>query len=418
MDNKSVFNATVCVIGIIFCLIHTINILLKKGRRKDENNLLVFMLFTAFHFAVYLTFTIIKMTYTSNAFIIGFYTSFYVMNNFQVFLLFAYAISYIPLKKKSYNILLAISLALYAIFIALDIANIFNRMFFTAVDGVYTRSKTMIVSQGYQFVTFAMVFCLAVFHKKVTVGEKVSFAVYCVIPLVAIIVQNAFPGYAIAYLSIIVNIQILFLFVNVRKNMKLADEAKRIKDAEVKIMISQIQPHFIYNVLASISTLIKIDPDKAQQGLDHFTDYLRANLSSLSKNGLVNFTDELKHIKTYVSLEKMRFEDRLEVNYDIQVNDFMVPALSVQPIVENAIKHGILKKIEGGTLTFKTYEDNDAYVVVVSDDGVGFDIDAVKGDDHFGLNNIKYRISSMCKGNVKVESELGKGTTVTVFFYK
>ena len=418
MDNKSVFNATVCVIGIIFCLIHTINILLKKGRRKDENNLLVFMLFTAFHFAVYLTFTIIKMTYTSNAFIIGFYTSFYVMNNFQVFLLFAYAISYIPLKKKTHNILLAISLALYAIFIALDIANIFNRMFFTAVDGVYTRSKTMIISQGYQFVTFAMVFCLAVFHKKVTVGEKVSFAVYCVIPLVAIIVQNAFPGYAIAYLSIIVNIQILFLFVNVRKNMKLADEAKRIKDAEVKIMISQIQPHFIYNVLASISTLIKIDPDKAQQGLDRFTDYLRANLSSLSKNGLVNFTDELKHIKTYVSLEKMRFEDRLEVNYDIQVKDFMVPALSVQPIVENAIKHGILKKIEGGTLTFKTYEDNDAYVVVVSDDGVGFDIDAVKGDDHFGLNNIKYRISSMCKGNVKVDSELGKGTTVTVFFYK
>ena len=418
MDNKSVFNATVCVIGIIFCLIHTINILLKKGRRKDENNLLVFMLFTAFHFAVYLTFTIIKMTYTSNAFIIGFYTSFYVMNNFQVFLLFAYAISYIPLKKKTHNTLLAISLALYAIFIALDIANIFNRMFFTAVDGVYTRSKTMIISQGYQFVTFAMVFCLAVFHKKVTVGEKVSFAVYCVIPLVAIIVQNAFPGYAIAYLSIIVNIQILFLFLNVRKNMKLADEAKRIKDAEVKIMISQIQPHFIYNVLASISTLIKIDPDKAQQGLDRFTDYLRANLSSLSKNGLVNFTDELKHIKTYVSLEKMRFEDRLEVNYDIQVKDFMVPALSVQPIVENAIKHGILKKIEGGTLTFKTYEDNDAYVVVVSDNGVGFDIDAVKGDDHFGLNNIKYRISSMCKGNVKVESELGKGTTVTVFFYK
>ncbi len=357
MDNKSVFNATVCVIGIIFCLIHTINILLKKDRRKDENNLLVFMLFTAFHFAVYLTFTIIKMTYTSNAFIIGFYTSFYVMNNFQVFLLFAYAISYIPLKKKTHNILLAISLALYAIFIALDIANIFNRMFFTAVDGVYTRSKTMIISQGYQFVTFAMVFCLAVFNKKVTVGEKISFAVYCVIPLVAIIVQNAFPGYAIAYLSIIVNIQILFLFVNVRKNMKLADEAKKIKDAEVKIMISQIQPHFIYNVLASISTLIKIDPDKAQQGLDHFTDYLRANLSSLTKEGLVHFSDELRHIETYVSLEEMRFEDRLKVIYDIKAKDFMVPALSIQPIVENAIKHGILKKIEGGTLTFKTYED-------------------------------------------------------------
>ena len=114
----------------------------------------------------------------------------------------------------------------------------------------------------------------------------------------------------------------------------------------------------------------------------------------------------------------MRFEDRLEVVYDIQTKDFMVPALSLQPIVENAIKHGILKKIEGGTLTLKTYEDRDAYVVVVSDNGIGFKVDAIKGDDHFGLNNIKYRISSMCKGDVQVESVIDQGTTVTVFFYK
>ncbi len=200
--------------------------------------------------------------------------------------------------------------------------------------------------------------------------------------------------------------------------MELADQAKKNKEAEVKIMISQIQPHFIYNTLASISTLIKIDPDKAEKGLDDFTDYLRANLSSLSKNGLVPFADELKHIKTYLSLEKMRFEDRLNVAYDIQTKDFMLPALSLQPLVENAAKHGILKKIEGGTITFKTYENNDAYVVEISDDGVGFDPNDVKGSNHYGLNNVKYRISSMCRGEVKVESELNKGTTVTVFFYK
>lgn len=418
MDNKSVFNATVCIIGIALLLIHTVNVLLKKNRRRDENNLLAFIVFYAFHLAVYLAFTIIKMNYTSNEFIIGFYTSFYVMNNFQVLLLFAYAISYIPIKKETFNLLLVISLSLYAVFIALDITNIFNHMFFYAENGVYMRSKTMIISQGYQFVTFAMVLCLALFHKKVKVGEKISFAVYCLLPLVAIILQNIFPGYAIAYLSVVIGVEILFLFVNVRKNMQLADEAKKIKDAEVKIMISQIQPHFIYNVLASISTLIPMDPEKAQQGLDHFTDYLRANLSSLSKDGLVNFSDELRHIETYISLEKMRFEDRLEVVYDIQAKDFMVPALSLQPIVENAIKHGILKKIEGGTLTLKTYEDRDAYVVVVSDNGVGFKVDAVKGDDHFGLNNIKYRISSMCKGDVQVESVIDQGTTVTVSFYK
>ena len=418
MDSKSAFNATVCIIGIALLLIHTINISLKKNRRKDENYLLFFIIFTAIHFATYLAFTLIKIHHTSDNMIIAFYTIFYIMNNFELLLLFVYAISYIPIKKKTANILFIVSIVLYNIYVALDIANIFNHMFFYAVDGIYTRSKTMIISQGYQFVTFAMVFCMSVFNKKVKIAEKIAFSAYCSLPLVAIIIQNLLPGYAVAYLSVIIAIEILFLFVNVRKNMELANEAKKNKEAEVKIMISQIQPHFIYNTLASISTLIEIDPERAQQGLDNFTDYLRANLSSLSKTGLVSFSDELKHVKTYLSLEQMRFEDRLKIVYDIKAKDFMVPALSLQPLVENAAKHGILKKIEGGTITIKSYENSEANIVEISDDGVGFDPSNVKGNDHFGLNNVKYRITSMCSGSVKIDSEVNKGTTVTVYFYK
>ena len=418
MDSKSVFNATVCIIGIALFLIHTVNISLKKNRRKDENYLLAFVIFNACHFAAYLALTLIRMNYTSDNLIMAFYTVFYIMNSFESLLLFVYAISYFPIKKKTSNILLAVSLALYTVFVALIITNIFNHMFFYSVNGVYTRSKTMFISQGYQFITFAMVFYLAVFNKKVEIAEKIAFSVYCAIPLLAIIIQNFLPGYAVAYLSLVIAIEVLFLFVNVRKNMELANVAKKNKEAEVKIMISQIQPHFIYNTLASISTLIKIDPEKAQKGLDDFTDYLRANLSSLSKNGLVSFADELRHVETYLSLEEMRFQDRLKVVYDIKTKDFMVPALSLQPLVENAAKHGILKKIEGGTISIKTYENNAAHIVEISDDGVGFDPNDVKGNDHFGLNNVKYRISSMCKGSLEVKSEINKGTTVTVFFYK
>ena len=418
MDSKSVFNATVCIIGIALFLIHTVNISLKKNRRKDENYLLAFVIFNACHFAAYLALTLIRTNYTSDNLIMAFYTVFYIMNSFESLLLFVYAISYFPIKKKTSNILLAVSLALYTVFVALIITNIFNHMFFYSVNGVYTRSKTMFISQGYQFITFAMVFYLAVFNKKVEIAEKIAFSVYCAIPLLAIIIQNFLPGYAVAYLSLVIAIEVLFLFVNVRKNMELANVAKKNKEAEVKIMISQIQPHFIYNTLASISTLIKIDPEKAQKGLDDFTDYLRANLSSLSKNGLVSFADELRHVETYLSLEEMRFQDRLKVVYDIKTKDFMVPALSLQPLVENAAKHGILKKIEGGTISIKTYENNAAHIVEISDDGVGFDPNDVKGNDHFGLNNVKYRISSMCKGSLEVKSEINKGTTVTVFFYK
>jgi len=418
MDSKSVFNATVCIIGIALFLIHTVNISLKKNRRKDENYLLAFVIFNACHFATYLALTLIRINYTSDNLIMAFYTVFYIMNSFESLLLFVYATIYFPIKKKTSNILLVVSLALYTVFVALIITNIFNHMFFYSVNGVYTRSKTMFISQGYQFITFVMVFYLAVSNKKVEIAEKIAFSVYCAIPLLAIIIQNLLPGYAVGYLSLVIAIEVLFLFVNVRKNMELADVAKKNKEAEVKIMISQIQPHFIYNTLASISTLIKIDPEKAQKGLDDFTDYLRANLSSLSKNGLVSFADELRHVETYLSLEEMRFQDRLKVVYDIKTKDFMVPALSLQPLVENAAKHGILKKIEGGTISIKTYENNAAHIVEISDDGVGFDPNDVKGNDHFGLNNVKYRISSMCKGSLEVKSEINKGTTVTVFFYK
>lgn len=420
MDNKSVFNATICVIGIAFLIIHAVNIFLKKGRRRDENRLLFFVLFTIVHFATYLTFTFVKVNYSSDPLIMGFYTTFYIFNNVESLLLFAYALAYIASSKKIVKISTIINLSIFGVFFILDITNIFTHFFFYSDGGVYTRTRIMIISQGYQFISLVMVFIFTVFNKKVATTEKIAFSLYCTLPFVAIILQNAFPGYALAYLSIIVSIEILFLFVNVKKNITLAQEAKRTKEVEVKMMMSQIQPHFIYNTLASISTLIKIDPDKAQEGLDAFTEYLRANLSSLTDTGLISFSNELKHIETYLSLEKMRFDDRLSVKYDINTSNFLVPPLSIQPIVENAVKHGILKKIEGGEISIKTTEDNNAYIVEISDNGVGFDINSLNKDDnnHIGLNNVKYRVQSMCRGDVVVKSEINKGTVVTVLFYK
>ena len=420
MDIKSTFNATVCIIGIAILLIHTINILLKRDRRKDENSLLIFIVFTIIHFATYLTFTFIKIYYTSDPLIMGFYTTFFIMNNVELLLLFNYTISYIELKKRTKDIISIVNISLFVVFVVLDIINIFTHMFFYSDNGVYTRAKTMFFAQGYQFIAFAAVFVISVFNRKLNITEKIAFAAYCILPLIAIIIQNLLPGYAIAYLSIIIAIEILFLFVNVQKNILLANEAKRTKEAEIKLMMSQIQPHFVYNTLSSISTLITIDPEKAQKALDDFTSYLRMNFSSLTETRLVSFADELKHIKTYVELEKMRFNDRLNVVYDIRTTQFDVPPLSVQPIVENAIKHGILKKIEGGTVTLSVHEEPDSFVVEVIDDGVGFDANnaELKENKHVGLNNVKHRINSMCKGDIVFKSELNKGTEVTITFYK
>ena len=420
MSGNAIFNSTVCLIGIAILLVHVVNTLFKKNRRKDENRLLIFLVFTIIHFATYFTFTLLKVNYTSNTYIIAFYTTFYIFNNIEVVLLFLYMLSYVELQDKTRKILSIINLVLFGAFIALDIVNIFTGVLFTAVDGEYVRSKLMIISQGYQFVMFAIVLFVTLFNKKLVVREKIAFAIYCLLPLAAILFQNFYKGYAIAYLSIIIAIEILFFFVNVSKNIQISEEQRKSKDAQIKVMMSQIKPHFIYNSLSSISTLIDIDPNKAQKALDEFTEYLRRNLSSLTENNLIRFEEELRHIEAYVNLEKVRFGDRLIVIYDIGTTEFNVPPLSIQPIVENAIKHGILKRVEGGRLVFKTYETDDAYIVEVIDNGVGFVVSEVNFDEnkHVGLKNIEYRLKSMCNADIKIDSELEKGTRVVVTFYK
>ena len=419
MNINAIFNATICIVGIAILLIHVVNILLKKNKRKDELRLLDFVVFTVIHFSTYLTFTLIKISYTSDSYIIGFYTVFYIFNNIEALLFFIYVLTYINLNRKTKRTLSIISFCLFSIFIILDIVNIFTGIFFSADKGEYLRSKTMFISQGYQLIIFAITIVITLFNKKLVIREKIALSIYCLLPLVAIVLQNALKGYAIAYLSIIVSIELLFLFVNVSKNIQLAQEQEKIKEARIKIMMSQIQPHFIYNALSSISTLITIDPEKAQKALDDFTEYLRHNIASLTETSLIPFEDELRHIETYVSLEKLRFNNRLNVIYDIKVKDFYVPPLSLQPIVENAIKHGVLKKLEGGVVTIKTRETDKCYLVEISDNGVGFS--ATYEDNvnkHFGLNNIKHRIKNMANGDIVISSKINKGTKVVVTFNK
>ena len=129
---------------------------------------------------------------------------------------------------------------------------------------------------------------------------------------------------------------------------------------------------------------------------------------------------EITGAKAFDRLEKMRFNERVNVEYDIKASHFMVPTLTIQPLVENAIKHGILKKIEGGTVILKTLEVSEAYIVEIIDDGVGFNMENVdfKSNIHFGLQNIKFRLNSMCSADVVLESEVGKGTKIRVVFYK
>lgn len=204
------------------------------------------------------------------------------------------------------------------------------------------------------------------------------------------------------------------LFQRAREARELEHEVEK---ANMAVMISQIQPHFLYNALNTIKSLIRRDPKKAEQAVIDFSYYLRGNMDSLTHTEPIPFETELAHVKYYCDIELLRFSDKLKIEYDIQEKKFCVPTLSIQPIVENAIKHGVTKKPEGGTVRISTASDDKDYIVTVKDDGVGFDPSAIEEDDgrsHVGIQNIRYRFENMMHATVSIESEKGVGTCVII----
>lgn len=188
----------------------------------------------------------------------------------------------------------------------------------------------------------------------------------------------------------------------------------------IAIAISQIQPHFLYNSLTAIKQLCVIDPVRAEQAVGEFAGFLRENLDSLTSSSLISFHKELNHIKNYLALEQLRFGSRLKVHYNIQTYDFELPSLTIQPIVENAVRYGVTKKAEGGTITISTKNGEDTIIITVSDDGAGFDMYHRKEDgrSHIGIENVKNRLQAQCNGDLTIKSELGKGTVVTILIHK
>ena len=185
-------------------------------------------------------------------------------------------------------------------------------------------------------------------------------------------------------------------------------------ESRISTMMSQIRPHFIYNTLGSIEQLCKLDPPKAGELVHNFAKYLRGNFGELDNPKPILMSKEMEHVHHYINIEKVRFPD-MTFTFEMNSNDFYIPALTVQPIVENAIKHGLMKLPRGGTIRVVAYETDAAYCVFVEDDGVGFDTDALLDDrEHIGLRNIRERLKVMVNGKLEVESELGIGTKVLI----
>ena len=308
-----------------------------------------------------------------------------------------------------------------ALIIALLIMNV------TGVCDLYASNP---YAQGF-FTVCAAVLTVCLMRERKT-NRDAKLAIFTLIPLAVTLLfdtLNMYIGFSDIRLfeigaALTLFVQIFTLLYDLRQQYKETLRYQQIQreltESRVAIMVSQIQPHFLYNSLSSIAMMCTIDPETAQEATVTFADYLRGNMDSLKQKTPVPFSKELEHLKKYLYIEKLRFGKKLNIVYDIRTEDFVLPQLSIQPLAENAVKHGISKKRGGGTLTISTRETDKSFEVIVSDDGKGFDVNEVKNDgrSHIGMDNVRRRLKEMCGGEVKIESKIGEGTVATVILPK
>ncbi|MGN0470662.1 MAG: sensor histidine kinase [Acutalibacteraceae bacterium] len=306
----------------------------------------------------------------------------------------------------------------YALQLVLLIISQFTNMYYYFDDSnTYQRGECFWISQALVIGAMVINAVILILNRAcLSKKEKMAFGIYIVLPAVSVLIQMFSYGLNVIMFSLIIASFIMFFYILNEQTEKYCEKERENTDMRVSIMLSQIQPHFLYNTLTSIYCLCDKDPKAAKQAISQFSKYLRGNLDSIRRETPISFDDELKHVQNYLALEKMRFEDELEIVYDIQANDFLIPALTVQPLVENAVKHGLGDSDNGGTVKISSRELEDCFEIEITDNGVGFDTENIMNDGefHIGIENVRNRLELSCGGTLTINSAVGKGTTAII----
>jgi sensor histidine kinase YesM len=198
-----------------------------------------------------------------------------------------------------------------------------------------------------------------------------------------------------------------------RRQQEMIRQQQEIANQRASIMVLQMRPHFIYNTMTSIYCLCDQDPKLARRVVMDFTTYLRKNFTAVASSEPIPFTSELEHVRAYLAVEQTLYEDSLFVEYDTPHTWFRVPPLTLQPIVENAVKHGRDPYAGPFHISIRTRKTDNGSEIVVADDGRGFD-QTDDSEPHIALKNIRQRLEIMCSGSLTIVPNEGRGTVVTV----
>ena len=259
-----------------------------------------------------------------------------------------------------------------------------------------------------------------VLEKDARRQNRLALVFFCLSHIVTILLDYIVPGCNLVNIASLFSMLVLYTSFYAEQNSKYAQQELELQSARAALVLSQIQPHFLFNSLTTVMDLCDTDPREAKAALQELSDYLHFKITAMSNCYMVSFTEDMEFLQNYLRLEKRRYGDRLKVEFDINATGFEIPLLTLQPMVENAIRHGISKRPDGGTVRVSTRDAGSCYSITVEDDGVGFnpnkEFDSSR--EHIGMANVRTRLAALCGGSLTVRSTPGVGTRVEIIIRK
>ena len=210
-----------------------------------------------------------------------------------------------------------------------------------------------------------------------------------------------------------VNYAIVFYQHAVERGRAVERVRAELAQAELRALRAQIHPHFLFNTLNSIAALIAENPRAAEETTTRLAEVFRYTLKASGQEH-ASLADELEFLRSYLAIERVRFGDRLRVEESVEpgLESVPVPSLLLQPLVENAVRHGVASRPAGGTVRIAARRDGDRLVIEVADDGPGFDGDRPASGAGFGLHSVRERLRAAGLPDLALESAAGRGTRV------
>ena len=315
--------------------------------------------------------------------------------------------------KKSY--LFNAIAGLWFVYLALLVYTQFSTAIYTIDSaGVYERGP------WYSLLLMppAMILVLnlwGVFHRWAKLGRKqrTALLVYLAVPLLCTVIQMFFYGLLTIALGTVAAALVMFLVLLSDQQETFIRQTEENARREFDIRILQMRPHFIYSALASIYYITQEEPKRGLQAILDLSVYLRKVFEFVTKREPIPFEEELEHTRAYLAIEQARFEDKLNVTFDTPHTGFCLPPLTLQPIVENAVKHGMDPEIERLNVLIRTRKADGGSEIIVEDDGADF-IPHDDAEEGVGLASTRLRLERMCGGTLDISLREGGGAVATL----